>query len=237
MAITLSIVDSQDGTGGIATVAGSNVASSNTLYKAPWTGQAGALTWASVGSRTGDGTIAISSATGFFLFRLDNLLSGVTTVVVNYQPLTDATAEAMLYRALGAIKTRIDALTLSPTPTVDVRWLPRAKNGDEYPLIAVTPVSSESFPGIMTTQDDIGLPVAVTILDALNQDPTLNLNRNALWRQTILSALRYQRLAGVPEGYILNPEPGMIVSPGMFDAQNLLFSPLFFRLITRTVRG
>lgn len=238
MAITLAITDNQDGTGGVATVAGSNVASSNTLYKAAWTGQSGALSWSSVGSRTGDGTITVSSGTGFFLFRLDNLLAGVTTVVATYQPLTDAATEAMLYRALNSIKNRIDGLALSGSPTVSVRWLPRVRQGGEtLPLIAVTPIGAESFPGVMTATDDIGLPIAVTIMDGQNQDPTLNLNRNALWRERILSALRFQRLADVPEGFILNPEPAMVVHPGAFDSQNLFFSPMFFRLITRTTRG
>ena len=237
MPVTLAIADNADGTGGTATVAGSNVASTNTLYKATWNGQTGALTWTSVGSRTGDGTIAITSGTGFFLFRLDSLLSGTTTVVAVYQPLTDVTTQAMLYRALAAIKTRIDGLSLSGSPTVSIRWLPRAKPGDTFPMIHITPVGGESFPGVLTATDDIGLPVAVTIVDNQNQDPTANLNRNALWREKILSALRFQRLAGVAEGYILNPDPGMIVNPGMFDSQNLFFSPLFFRLLTRTTRG
>ncbi len=234
MAITLAISDATTGTGGTATVAGSNVASTNTLYKATWSGSTGALTWASVGSRTGDGTIAIASTAGFFLFRLDNLLTGVTTICTTYQPLTDATTQAMLYRAMVAAKVRVDGLALGVTTSV--RWMPRKKI-DEGTIIAVCPVNSETFPGVMTTQDDIGLPFAVVVMDPSNQDPTLNLNRNLLWRQRILSALRYQRLAGVAEGFIVQPEPAMIVNPGMFDAENLTFSPLFFRLITRTVRG
>ncbi len=235
MAITLAITDATDGTGGSATVAGSNVASLNTLYKATWTGGTGALTWTLVGSRTGDGSISIASTAGFFLFRLDNLLTGVTTVLSTYQPLTDATTQAMLYRAMVAAKTRVDGLVLGVTTSV--RWMPRKRVHDEGTIIAVCPVNAESFPGYLTTQDDIGLPFAIVVMDPSNQDPTLNLNRNLLWRQKILSAIRYQRLAGVAEGYICNPEPAMVVNPGMFDAEGLTFSPLFFRLITRTVRG
>jgi len=179
--------------------------------------------------------IAIASAAGFFLFRLANLLTGVTTVLNVYQPLTDATTQAMLYRAMVSAKNRVDGLALGVTTSV--RWLPRKQMSSEGTIIAITPVNSETFPGIMNATDDIGLPFAVVVMDPSNQDPTLNLNRNLLWRERILSALRYQRLAGVAEGYICNPEPAMIVNPGMFDAENLTFSPLFFRLITRTVRG
>jgi hypothetical protein len=237
MSVTLTITDNADGTGGVATVAGSNVAATNTLYKAAWSGQTGALTWTSVGSRTGDGTISVSSGTGFFVFRLDSLYSGTTTVVANYRPLTDTATQSILQRVLSAAKTRIDALALSGLTAVDVRWLPRAKPGDTWPLIAVCPVHAETFPGVMTQTDDIGVPFLVCIMDAQNQNPTANLNRNSLWREKILSALRYQRLAGVPEAYIVQPEPAEIINPGLFDGQNLFFSALLFRATTRTLRG
>jgi hypothetical protein len=29
----------------------------------------------------------------------------------------------------------------------------------------------------------------------------------------------------------------MVVNPGLFDSQNLIFSPLIFRAVTRTERG
>lgn len=237
MPVTLLVSDDLDGSGGVATIAGGGAGDSNTLYRATWAGTTGTLTWTLVGSRTGNGAISIDVTPGHYLFRLDNLITGVTTVVVVYQPLTDAATKAMLDRALDAAVTRVSGLALPGSPAVSKRWLPRVKPGDSLPIIAVTPVGGESFPGGLTTQDDIGLPIAVTIMDAANQDPTANLSRDTLYREKILSALRYQRLAGVSEAYILNPEPGMIVNPGMFDDKNLIFSPLFFRLITRTQRG
>ena len=142
--------------------------------------------------------------------------------------------DAIHYAAMQAIKTRIDALALGVTS--EICWLPRHKQGDPT-LIAICPVNAESFPGVMTSTDDIGLPIAVVVMDPSNQDRTLNINRNLLWREQILSALRYQRLDGVPEVYMLVPEPALIVDPGRFDDANLTFSPLFFRAMTRTVRG
>lgn len=233
MAVTLAITDSADGTGGVATVAGGGAGDANTLLRAPWTGQVGTLTWTTVGSRTGNGTIAIAAAAGHYLFRLDN----PSATVLVYQPLTDATTKSMLERALDAAVIRVTGLSLSGSPAVDKRWLPRSKPGDTFPFIAITPVGGESFPEVMTATDDIGLAFAVTIVDKANQDPTANITRDTLYRENILSALRYQRLAGVPEGYIVHPESAQVINPGLFDAQNLIFSPLFFRLITRTQRG
>lgn len=242
MSITLTIVDNADGTGATISWAGTDADSRNWLYFAPWTGQPGMPDWVNIaGAETGrpgdltDGNAALDP--GYWLWRLDSVFAGVTTVIVVYQPITNAATQAMLDRALDAAVTRVQGLNLSGSPAVSKRWLPRAKNGDTFPLIAVTPVGSESFPGVLTTQDDIGLPFAVTAIDKANQDPTANISRDLLWRQQILSAFRYQRLAGVPEGTIVQPEPMMIVNPGMFDDKNLIFSPLFFRLITRTERG
>lgn len=238
MPLTLTILDDADGSGGSAAVAGGGAGDSNTLYRATWTGQTGSLTWTLVGSRTGNGAISIDVAPGFYVFRLDNLAGGVTTVVVAYQPLTDAATKAMLDRALDAAVLRIQGLNLAGSPTVSKRWAPRRVSPTEtLPLIAVTPINAESFPGVMTATDDIGLPFAVTILDAANQDPTANISRDTLWRERILSALRFQRLAGVAEAYIVQPESSEIFNVPAFDNANLVFSPLFFRVMTRTVRG
>lgn len=242
MAVTLAIADNLDGTGGIATVAGSNVASSNTLLRAPWTGQTGSLAWTSVGSRTGDGTIAISATPARYLFRLDSLLAGVTEVVLNYQPLTDAAAKSILDRVCDAARDRIRDLNLSgisDDSIVSGRWYPRSLVNavDPIPQITATPIGAEDFPGGMLATDDIGLPFAVTIIDAQNQGVTTNFTRNLQWRESILSALRYQRLAGVPEVYIVKPEPAAIFSLPIAQQQNLSYSTLVFRAVTRTERG
>src|SRR5215831_5694130 len=98
MAISLTITDNLDGTGGVATITGSNPASTNTLYSAPFPGIGDKTmveqVWTLVGTRTGDGTIPIPSATvplGYYLWRNDNFLSPVTQINTFYQNLSDAT--------------------------------------------------------------------------------------------------------------------------------------------------
>jgi hypothetical protein len=237
MTLSLTITDAQDGTG-TATVAGSNIASTNTLYQTAWTGQVGSQTWTSAGSRTGDGTISLTGA-GWWLWRLDSLLSGATSVVTNYQPLLNTSTQAMLYRACEAIRLRVVGLNLSGVTTnVIKKWLPRQlPTVDTLPAVLICPVGAEDFPGVMTNTDDIGLPILVAILDKQNQDLTANQNRNLLWRQQILSALRFQRLAGVAEAYTVKPVPSNVVDLSMFLDQNLFFSPLLFKVVTRTTRG
>ncbi len=241
MSVTLAIADLTTGLGGTATVVGSNVAATNSLYRAAWTGQTGSLAWTSVGSRTGDGTIAISATPARYLFRLDSLLAGVTEVALNYQPLTDAAAQALAERICDAARDRIRDLNLSgiaSSSIVSGRWYPRAlQSTDPLPQITVTPIGAENFPGGMLATDDIGIPFAVTIIDAQNQAVTANFSRNMIWRETILSALRFQRLAGVREVYLVNPEPAAIFSLPVAQQQNLSYSTLVFRAMTRTVRG
>lgn len=246
MALTLTITDAGTGLGGSASIAGSDVASTNTLYRATWTGQSGQLTpWTSVGSRTGDGTIAISATPGRYVFRLDNLLAGVTEVAVAYQPLTDASAKSLLERVCEAARDRIRDLGLSgisSSSIVSGQWYPRALRSptatpDPLPQIAVTPIAAEDFPGGLLATDDIGLPFAVTIVWAQNQAQTANFTQMLLWRESILSALRYQRLAGITEVNIVNPEPAAIFSLPAAHNGNLGYSTLAFRAVTRTIRG
>ena len=68
MSLGLAIADNGDGTGGVATVTGS-VGALTTVYYATFSGSMGSLTWTSAGSRTGDGTLALSLPVGYYLWH------------------------------------------------------------------------------------------------------------------------------------------------------------------------
>lgn len=234
MPITLTITDAQDGTG-TATIAGST--GTNTLYQATWDGSMGTLSFSSVGSRSGDGTIALSGA-GYFIWRLDNLASGTTTVVIVYQNIT--TIDLAVYdKILDKVRTDIVSLSLSGIASVDIakKWLPRdVKNVDVRPSIIIAPVNFESYPNQTTGLDYIGYPVLVAMVDKLNKDYTANFNRNLLWRQKIFRKFRYQGLAGLSEVINCEPEPRATIDPKLFDA-NYFHSAAVLRFITQEPRG
>lgn len=239
----LTVTDTGDGTGGTATVSGTNPAATNTLYRASFDGQMGAHTWASTGSRTGDGTIAIASPSpvplGFYLWRLDSLLAGVTTVYTAYQNLTTP-EQSLLYQILIAVGIRVRSLGLSGLASADVleRWIPRVRPDQQTPpKVIVCPWEKETFPGVLTGRDDVGIPVMVAITSPGNDDETRDLNKLTLWRQRIERSLSFQRLPGVDRVINCLPEPGQIIGLEAFLRANLIFSALAFRFITRLPRG
>ena len=89
---TLTISDNGDGTGGVATIGNSSGGATNTLYGAIWT--AGTLTWTSIGSRSGNGTITLTSQ-GSYLWYVGSSLAGFSSASqAIYKPLTNTTGVA-----------------------------------------------------------------------------------------------------------------------------------------------
>ncbi|MFA6245188.1 MAG: hypothetical protein WC655_29865, partial [Candidatus Hydrogenedentales bacterium] len=109
---TLTWADTGDGTGGTATVAGSYAASTNTIYYASYAGDSETMTWTSAGSRTGDGTVAVSLASGHYLLRCHSAVgSDASDSSILYITVSNST-EVVEYRLATAIQARIQALTL-----------------------------------------------------------------------------------------------------------------------------
>lgn len=238
MPITLTITDSEDGTG-IATIAGST--GTNNLYQATWSGTMGVdISWTLAGTRSGDGTIALTG-TGLYIWRLDN--QGAPSAFI-YQSITDADADGIVQQLLDYVGTTVQSLALSGISSVNVikRWIPRALRQAEarsLPKVIVCPWDRFSFPGVLTGKDDIGVPIIVVFIAALNQDNDADIDRNNTWLWRTLSAFRFQAPGGVSASfgcYNCVPEAGPILDSNWFD-KNLYVSSLAFRFITRTPRG
>lgn len=244
MALALVISDAADGTGGTATVSGSDGGTTNRLYAASFAGgPIGPQSWTLVDSRVGDGNISIASpgtlALGFYVWMLTGTVSSTAAFASYYRNLTDASAQSVWDRSLDAMVQQIQALNLADVVSVNVvrRWLPRfLKDVDAVPAVIVAPVNSENFPAIFTNTDNIGYPIAVVYVAKQNQDYTANQARNMLWRQRVSRIFRFQKLAGVAESVIVRPENGIIIDPAAFDA-NLFSGYQIFRCEMRESRG
>ncbi len=252
MTISLAVADQRDGTG-LATITGSNVASTNSLLVATFTGAAGPLVWSAAGSRTGDGTIVSSPApgAGFYLWVVLNTLAGVTTQTNTvYRPLTNtSTAElAVHYQCLLAIQTLVNSLNLPINPAPDatvldpanvvIQWLPRVSTKVDvaFPRIILCPMGAEAQPGTTNTRDDIKYRSALVIVDQQNQDYTANLARNLLWRQKIFRLFRHDALAGAPTVILVDVTPNLVIQPDWFAA-NLFGAGMTIDAISREPRG
>ncbi len=240
MTLALAVADSGDGTGGVATVSGVNVAATVSVYYSLWTGEPASYAWTLLGSRTGNGTVAAALSTGLYQWQAVSVLAGATEVgPLVYQPLSDADEEAVHFGILSNVKARIDSLALSGLPATKTmrKWIPRVADGvPALPACLIAPLGAEQYEGILTSQDDVGYPVVVAILDKLQGDPQSNMNRDLLWRQKIAKAFRFQRLPGSPAVINAKPMPGPVVDPGAFES-HYLASVLAFSFTSREGRG
>lgn len=240
MALGLTIADNADGTGGVATVSGSNVAATNTLYRASWTGLMGSLSWTASGSRVGDGAIAVALGTGFYVWQVISDLAGVLTVgPLVFQNFTSTTL-SLHKRILTAVGTRILSLGLTGITGTKIleKWFPRILKVDhaELPRIYISPQDIEEDSGGLAKTDDVGYPVLICIGAILNRDSVADISTYTGWRRRIAKAFRNQKLVGVSEVQIVKLRYGVLSEWDSYQNQ-LLGSALQLRCMVRETRG
>jgi len=231
---TLAVIDNEDGTA-TATVGGST-SGTNTLYVARWRAGLIGVAWASAGTRTGDGTITATLSPGLYWGYVAN--AGGSARVVGFR-VTDG--ESPLYQQiLDAVADKVGALSLSGlvSSEVFVRKLPWNKNSVE-PGIHITP-TRETIEQVVTSHDDFGYGVQVTIVQPSNQNLTKNLETELDWRRSLIQAFQPTHvqlpLPGVGEVFDVRVEPGPVIDPSTFLLQHDVQAVLL-RFFTREVRG
>jgi len=244
---SLAMSDNADGTGAVATVASADSGTTNTVYVQAFNGDLGTGDWTSKGSRTGNGTIAVSLATaGHYLAYLTSSDgSGGTSVSAVVYFVVTTGADATHYQCLVATQAVIQSLLLDgiANSSVVVKKIPLDRilgpQGISYPGVLVTPArETMDHTAGLNRLDDVGYGVLITMLDADNQEPTVaaNINKYLTWRQRISKAFRNQRLSGVPEIIIAFVDPIEMVMPEAWNKQ-LWASSLLVRFISRESRG
>ena len=149
-------------------------------------------------------------------------------------------------RLLLATQEAVQSLGLESlaAQSVIVRKLPVDRHlgvdgGTALPAIVITPVGEAVNAAAGTNlMDDVVYGVRLTMIDRDNQEPTLvaNVGRTLFWRQQISRTFRNRALAGVPEIYTAQVEPGEVVDPAAWQ-NNLLTSVLTLRFFSREPRG
>lgn len=234
--LVITAVDDGDDTGATATIAGAT--GTVTVYGARWDGGFSATTWAVVGTRTGNGTVALTLAAGYWwLYAVDdNHISGTIGLEVTTGD------EVIWYQLLIAVQTLIQALSLDGL-------LPAEIIVQKFPINAKTsPPPAGLTKGIFITpgretltfktnlKDDYGYPVQVTYFAAANRNLTSNISRAMQWRDRIWKANIFQYVGGIESVYNCIPEPGPVFDAGawseLFDAGSLVL-----RFLSREARG
>lgn len=232
MSLTLAISDKADGTGATATIAGSGGASVTIQVQRP-----GDIAWTVAGTITGDGTVSLPLASGYFWGVA--LAAGVVSNLV-YFPATTNT-DAVAYRCLTGAQAGIQTLSTAGTIGVKashvyVKMVLDDKNM-HLPAIALTPTDTEQ---ILTTgtnaKDDISHPVVCQIVDRNSKDYVAKLPTYLRWRERIIRFFIHQRLSGVPECYTCDIVPEVIFDQQLRDFQYMV-SGFVLRFRCREVRG
>jgi hypothetical protein len=242
MALTLIITDNADGTGSVATIAGAVISDTVTLYASAWTGEMKSYPMSSVGTRTGDGTIAVATpgtlALGFYVWQAVVTTGTPQVSNVYYQNVTSP-AIAVHDLIMDCVQERIRSLNLTDIPANQIfkRWFPRVIEGAEtLPLVMMSPTLRETYPVRLLNQDDVGYPVVVCIVAKQNLGESVEMNRNLLWRERIAKALRSQRLPGVLSVLTCEIEYDTVADEDAALKQHFL-SAIVFRFVNREDRG
>ncbi len=255
MPLTLTLTDNQDSSGATATIAGSS-GGANVVYVIAADMLFTAL-WIASGSLVGDGDVTLSLVPGYYWAYVASNGSTLSSIV--YFPVSRAN-DSTYNRIKQAIKAKIQSLDF-PALTTPPGALPASQvyemaypnlNAINVPAVVITEWSlkgpikevvhhyGSSRGGIAAgtnLRDDIAYPVVVSIIDRCDPTFTAPLPTYRLWRERIFRALRYQRLAGLPEVYTVVPLPGSMADWPKADAYHYFVSELEFEAVSRESRG
>ena len=235
---TITWTDAADGTGGTVTIAGSYASSTNTIYTQTFTGAVGTASWATEGSRTGNGVVTATLTAGHYLIYCQSTYGDESaSSTIHYIQVTDGT-ESVEYQCLVAVQARIAALTLTGIDAGDVvvREVPTERNVT-LPGIIVSPQRSvHPIREGTNTRDDVTYGIYVAVFAADNQALTTNTAKYTKWIQQIAKALRNQRLSAVTESVICTVEPVATIPWGEWT-NNLFAGGLLVKCTCRETRG
>lgn len=229
---TLAVADNGNGTGAVATVTGSAALSVNQVYGFKLNGAPGAVAGTLYGTRTENGTVALSVGNGVWLFYLlsDGAYSGGYHTAVTDGSLAVAT------RCRKAVTETLRLLTIDPAQRVYEQAFPEPSNVKFPCILTSVDGEQETDESGLSTRDDVGRPVKVGIYDRWSRRDHGKLATWEAWRQACERCFRNQQLIGVPESKICRIEPFVIVDPNLPQFE-FMVSKFIVRCVTREPRG
>lgn len=217
---TLAIADNADGTGAVATIAGTDAGAANSVDVYAFSGSLADLGDVQSFTRTGNGTRALALATGsyFAVLKSDDFLAADPV----FFRVTDA-EQCLWDEIIDAVVLLIQGLPLSGLTADMIR---RGKIPAKFADIGtagvlVCPVK-ETIGTAGNRKDNLGYGVMVSCFKASNGDNYTNLGTELKWRDQIETAFKikpaYNPLSTVAEVYNIAIEPGSVVLPEAFFA-------------------
>lgn len=228
-------------------VSGATPGATVNVYRSAWSAQAGQRAWvlavSGVASGAGVATLTdLPAAFGYYEWLAVELAggNGVAQSTIYYGALSDTAARAVWDRCVVATKNVVDSLLLPDLSAAKVveRWYPGVFPNftPTPPCVLIAPFGAETYQNRLNNKDDVGYPVIVCPVDAVDRESRKNMTRDLLWREKIAKALRFQRLTGVSEVFDSDMTPEVIVNPDAWE-HGLIVSPMLFVFISRELRG
>lgn len=245
MPLTITIADNLDGTGAVATVAGSTAGSTNVVTVWGHSGAVGGLTSQATGSRTSDGTVALSLSNGAHFAICVSTLAGVSTVSSPVYFHSTTAGDSILWRILQVTYATLQGMTLSGYSASDVYvsklpFDPKSPGANQK-RITIHP-TREAIERKLNSHDDYTFPVMVAMIWPSNQDATTNQRIELNNRQLVENAFKITPTKDVWGGAGTVPEvqdcivvPGSVVLPEAF-AQQLDVGAVVLNVVARLSR-
>jgi hypothetical protein len=216
-----------------ATLAGTGGASV-AVYVALWQPN-GQLFWQLAGSRTGDGSLTVTTVSGWQLVYAVVGGNTITAVV----PVT-ATQQGGYYVVRTAVRNAIEKviglLNLPIRGGIIQQWKPN-ESMIKLPAILLThDETKDTRTPVIVGMSDIGYAIAVWIVDRISWQDNNRLPKWDLIRQKITRAFDNQRLPGVPTALICTIEDGPFNQSG-YDKYSFMTGIVTIRVKSREPYG
>lgn len=226
----LAVADDADGTGATATITASTTGSANIVFTRAVSGGLGTSAWVNSGNRTGNGTVSLSLAAGYYMAYVQSTLNDqeVISNVVYFVATTGS--DAVLTQCLDGVLARLQSMTFAgiTNSNFTIRKLPwnrKLTSGEAKPGAFISPVPVTVNPkGGSTGRDERGYGVAIVVARISNEDLDSDMDATIMWRQQIDRAFLNQRLDAVVENWTCTVEPGSIFNSSLFGEGYDVFS-------------
>lgn len=232
---TLAAADNTDGTGAVATISAGSSSASNEVFTQPVSGGA----FSSAGTRTGNGTVALSLGLGYYWVYVVSTKSGLTSSSNLVRFAVTSNAKSVATRLQDALVATIQGLSMVGSPNANLyERMVEDFAIVTFPCIFVVYAGlAESQEGILTGRDDIVYPFRIMVCDRHAPEDDATREKYQLWRQQLARALRNQRFLTVPENIINKLKYGVNLDPvARAQFQTLLFG-LTLQCTARETRG
>lgn len=257
MTLALTITDNQDGSGATATITGSAVGSTNTVFtvSVPQLQLYNLVSfpppaWVVMGQRSGDGNVVLSVpfVPGYYwAYLYSQVGSGPPTIAPPQYFVASPNAQSVFQQIRLAVQAKIQGLSLppiAPAPTgitSDRVYLQGVPFGglQKFPCVIISDEDEQETVGVSTNlTEDIAYPIRVFIADRQGVPFDVMVPTYLLWRERIMSAFRSQRLATVAAVMAnASVQPHVAISAEMAAKYQHVVSGMTLRFVARQTRG